>query len=243
MPTFTVPFLCTRVNDCHADNRVLYQKVTKEVATLLQAGKWKLPSDPDPTAPLPGGESDLAGDLLRRREAVLFATLGRRLQMKVGKDKSLFEVRVAAPPAVGPGLPASCSWRCTHASDSGVASESGVAPESGVASALTRSFRAIQRRLPWCQVWMKEESDLIQQCAAAFTERFSYEAAVAAEEASPDASAILRKVRALYGLDAVVRDGMWFLTNKVGVATCGLPVVLCDQRQCVRRARPGMLMP
>lgn len=76
-----------------SDNRVLYQKVTKEVAGLLQSRKWELPSDPDPTAPLPGGDSDLAGDLLRRREAVLFATLGRRLQMKVGKDKSLFEVR------------------------------------------------------------------------------------------------------------------------------------------------------
>jgi acyl-CoA oxidase len=65
-------------------------------------------------------------------------------------------------------------------------------------------------------LWMRQESDLVQACALAFIEATAYERMVAAEEdlssssSAPDVAASLRRVRRVFALDVVHREAGWF---------------------------------
>lgn len=65
------------------------------------------------------------------------------------------------------------------------------------------------------EIWMKEESDLIQGTAWAYSERMCAEQAVNALSQRPDLRALLEPAVYLYLLDIVKTDLAWFILNGV----------------------------
>eukprot|EP01137_Pigoraptor_chileana_P037393 Opistho-2@34398 len=136
------------------DNRVLMQKVTKELLSLLQSGKWQPVEN---TGEEFKGAKDFGNPayqkyLLDQREGRLILKLGERMMQKMGSGKELFDV------------------------------------------------------------WMYEESDLVQDVARAYTERLAFDTITeAAQKQSTPNQAVLDKVRALYTLDTVSRDIGFFM--------------------------------
>lgn len=144
------------------DNSVLMQKVTKELGTMLQDGRYSLPASFG--VPFAGPGAAEASNpawlhyLLEQREGWNISTLFKRLGKKMKGGKSLFEV------------------------------------------------------------WMLEESDLVQAAALAYTERMVLDQISATVERQGEGDGMkdtLGKVRSLYALDVLERDMAFFLQQRI----------------------------
>eukprot|EP01136_Pigoraptor_vietnamica_P012831 Opistho-1_new@53178 len=140
------------------DNRVLMQKVTKELLSLLQTGKWQPVEN---TGEEFKGVRDFNNAeyqkyLLDQREGRLVLKLGERMMKKMGSGKALFDV------------------------------------------------------------WMYEESDLVQDVARAYSERLAFDTLTDATKQQPSSNhGVLNKVRSLYALDCVSRDVGFFMSSEL----------------------------
>eukprot|EP01097_Dermamoeba_algensis_P004280 TRINITY_DN2823_c0_g1_i1.p1 TRINITY_DN2823_c0_g1~~TRINITY_DN2823_c0_g1_i1.p1 ORF type:complete len:509 (-),score=163.97 TRINITY_DN2823_c0_g1_i1:163-1689(-) len=157
------------------DNRVLMQKVSKEILDIFT--KLMTKGAPAPQTPLAkelaelmrlkdfSGEKKLTDvnyllHLLKQREAKLFTQLGKALMVKTSQEKK-----------------------------------------------------------PLFEVWMREESDLIQGAASAFGERkwlqVSLENLSSSKALDQSSQSVLSDVVRLYALDCIQRDLGWFLSEQV----------------------------
>jgi len=135
------------------DNRVLFQKVTKELLGFLQSGKKKLPTNPGKNFSASGTALLLAPHyqkhLFAQREAVYLVELARRMEKKMKAGAGLF------------------------------------------------------------QVWMMEESDMVQSVAMAYIEHLVFDQlqnAISQNSSNEDLVDVLTKIRNLYAVDCFQRD-------------------------------------
>jgi len=135
------------------DNRVLFQKVTKELLGFLQSGKKKLPTNPGKNFSASGSALLLASHyqkhLFAQREAVYLVELARRMEKKMKAGAGLF------------------------------------------------------------QVWMMEESDLVQSVAMAYIEHLVFDQlqnVISQNSSNEDLVDVLTKIRNLYAVDCFHRD-------------------------------------
>lgn len=152
------------------DNRVLMQKVAKELLDRFNGGRLPHVKAEAAAPPALPAAADLhlgtLQALLRRREARLVAALATEMASKIGAGEALFEV------------------------------------------------------------WMKQESDLVQATAAAFGERVTLEQfALAVERDASGVAGKLRPLAELYGLTVVERDLAWFLAEGILSPAQGRAVV------------------
>eukprot|EP01135_Chromosphaera_perkinsii_P005449 Nk52_evm7s351 gene=Nk52_evmTU7s351 len=141
------------------DNRVLMQKVTKEVTSMIQSGQMKMPSTfkGGYNGAKDYGNDDFQRYLMENRESSLIMELGKKMKTKMGAGKPLFDV------------------------------------------------------------WMQEESPLIQAVAQAHSERFVFDSMCNTIDKVSDASvkSTLSKVKSLYVADCVSRDAGYYLSNEL----------------------------
>lgn len=140
------------------DNKVLMQKVTKEVGSLLTSGRYSLydGKNADKFSAEDSSLMDLSylQHLMATREAKLFGTLSDRMKSKMKDGKSLFEV------------------------------------------------------------WMMEESFLVQDAATSFIERMLFEQLMKRIEDSDESlKRTLTKICQLFTLGCIQRDIGWYLCN------------------------------
>ena len=146
------------------DNRVLMQKVSKEILALAGEAKWSVPKvdsnllkgNLDETASF---ETLLA--LVAVREKKNISALSKTIQEKIGAGKSLFDV------------------------------------------------------------WMYEESDLVQALARSYGERVCVEQFIEVVKEETDVKSVLRDLLLLYTFSVVENDLSWFLTSKTLSLTQG----------------------
>ena len=67
---------------------------------------------------------------------------------------------------------------------------------------------------PFFDVWMKEESDNIQNLAQAYGERMAFERCLETIKASKTNKALLEKMVRLFGVDMIKRDAGFYLMNE-----------------------------
>jgi len=161
------------------DNRVLMQKVTKELLTFLRNGKYSFPSTSAPASL--SFETATLNDLFHlfvKREKALLNSLANKLQSKMGAGSTLFDV------------------------------------------------------------WMKEESDLVQAVANAYGHRICLEQCIKVlalkELHERSIQQILTSIFTLYALRCIERDILDFIStgiltsNQVGQLG-GVICKLCEQ--------------
>ena len=139
------------------DNRVLMQKVTKEVLTMIQDGSMKISGAKSFDGDKNFNDEGYQRYLMEVREAGNFMALGKRMKEKMKGGKSLFDV------------------------------------------------------------WMKEESPLVQSAAQAFSERFVFESIheTAVNATDESIKTTLNKIKALYVADCVSRDAGWYFSKEI----------------------------
>ncbi|EQC41657.1 hypothetical protein SDRG_01615, partial [Saprolegnia diclina VS20] len=158
------------------DNKVLMQKVTKELGELIKAGRYKL----SPTAGKPFAGTPSLDDLeyyrylLGAREAALMTKLGKTLKTEMAGGKALFDV------------------------------------------------------------WMMEESLLVQEVALSYVERMAFEKVLESLDDPKHAAVrpVVAKIAKLYAASCVQRDLAWYVCNDVVTKDLGNSVDSAIKKLC-----------